>query len=258
MNVKIKFGDTLSELAQKFKTSVQDLAKANGIKDPNRIYAGNDLKLPGDSSKANGSQRYQAYQGASQPGGKAATAGSPPPLPADFPVKLDPGEIARALDVPEENVKQYLPHIIQAMADKGITDPNAVVGILATIKTEVPNFAPIEEYASGAAYEGRSDLGNTQAGDGVRFKGRGFIQLTGRANYEEYGRKLGVDLVGNPDLALDPKISAKILVEYFAERGVDDKAASGNWEGVRRAVNGGMNGWNTFIAAVGDLRNTVA
>ena len=257
MNVKIKFGDTLSELAQKFKTSVSDLAKANGIKDPNRILAGNDLKLPGDSSKANGAQRYGAYQGASGPQG-ASSAGSPPPLPADFPIKLDPGEIARALDVPEENVKQYLPHIVQAMADKGITDPNAVIGVLATIKTEVPNFAPIEEYASGAAYEGRGDLGNTQPGDGMRFKGRGFIQLTGRANYEEYGRKLGVDLVGNPDLALDPKISAKILVEYFSERGVDDKAASGNWEGVRRAVNGGMNGWNTFIAAVGDLRGTVA
>jgi len=257
MNVKIKFGDTLSELAQKFKTSVQDLAKANGIKDPNRIIAGSDLKLPGDSSKANGSQRYQAYQGASGTQG-AASAGNPPVLPADFPIKLDPGEVARALDVPEENVRQFLPHILQAMADKGITDPNAVIGILATVKTEVPNFAPIEEYASGAAYEGRSDLGNTQAGDGVRFKGRGFIQLTGRANYEEYGRKLGVDLVGNPSLALDPKISAKILVEYFAERGVDDKAAAGNWEGVRRAVNGGMNGWNTFIAAVGDLRGTVA
>jgi len=254
MNVKIKFGDTLSELAQKFKTSVADLAKANGIKDPNRILAGNDLKLPGDSSKANGSSRYQSYQGASG----ASAAGAPPALPADFPIKLDPGEIARALDVPEENVRQYLPHIVQAMADKGITDPNAVIGVLATIKTEVPNFAPIEEYASGAAYEGRGDLGNTQSGDGVRFKGRGFIQLTGRANYEEYGRKLGVDLMGNPDLALDPKISAKILVEYFAERGVDDKAASGNWEGVRRAVNGGMNGWGTFIAAVGDLRNTVA
>jgi putative chitinase len=257
MNVKIKFGDTLTDLARKFKTSVSDLAKANGISNPNRIFAGNDLKLPGDASKANGSSRYQSYQGAS--GAKGATAaGSPPPMPADFPLKLDPGEVARSLGVPEENVRQYLPHIVNAMAEKGITDPNAVIGILATIKTEVPNFAPIEEYASGAAYEGRGDLGNTQPGDGMRFKGRGFIQLTGRANYEEYGRKLGVDLVGNPDLALDPKISAKIMVEYFAERGVDNKAAAGNWEGVRRAVNGGMNGWDTFIAAVGDLRSSLA
>lgn len=257
MNVKIKFGDTLSELAQKFRTSVSDLAKANGISNPDRIFAGKDLKLPGDSSKADGSSRYQAYQGASGAKG-ASAAGSPPPMPADFPLKLDPGEVARSLGVPEENVRQYLPHIVNAMAEKGITDPNAVIGILATIKTEVPNFAPIEEYASGAAYEGRGDLGNTQPGDGMRFKGRGFIQLTGRANYEEYGRKLGVDLVNNPDLALDPKISAKIMVEYFAERGVDNKAASGNWEGVRRAVNGGMNGWDTFIAAVGDLRSSLA
>jgi predicted chitinase len=99
-------------------------------------------------------------------------------------------------------------------------------------------------------YEGRSDLGNTQPGDGVRYHGRGFVQITGRANYRHYGQKIGIDLEGNPDLALDPDAASKILVEYFWERSVDERALEGDWEGVRRAVNGGLNGWDHFWPVV--------
>lgn len=191
-------------------------------------------------------------------GGGAPTAaprpsGPPPALPKDFKFPLDAEGIAKALDVPVENVKAYWPYIANALQEAGISDPNAIVAVLATIKTETGNFAPISEYASGEAYNGRSDLGNTQPGDGPRFKGRGFIQLTGRANYREYGRQLGVDLENNPNLALDPEVSAKILVQYFKNRGIPDMAGNSNWESVRRAVNGGLNGYNTFLAAVNDL-----
>ena len=102
-------------------------------------------------------------------------------------------------------------------------------------------------------YEGRKDLGNTQPGDGVKYKGRGYIQLTGRANYESYGKKLGIDLVGNPDLALKPDVAAKILVQYFQDRNLDDKARAGDWRGVRVGVNGGLNGWDAFSGAVSRL-----
>jgi predicted chitinase len=97
-------------------------------------------------------------------------------------------------------------------------------------------------------YEGRQDLGNIQPGDGARYHGRGFIQITGRANYRDYGEKLslGSALEDNPDLALDPKISAKILACYFYDREIDKAANDGDWRRVRRLVNGGYNGWDKF------------
>ncbi|HEY9898914.1 MAG TPA: LysM peptidoglycan-binding domain-containing protein [Pantanalinema sp.] len=246
MNINVKWGDTLSGLAAKFGTTVQKLAKDNGIADPNRIFAGSDLKIDGDSAKtANGAGRFNAYRGEG--------AGGISPLPPGYQPPVSAEEIASKLGVPLENVQQYWPHIAKAMEDAGIHEPEAMVALLATVKVETGSFEPISEYASGQAYEGRSDLGNTEPGDGPRFKGRGFIQLTGRANYREYGEKLGIDLEHNPDLALDPSVSAKILVQYFQDRNIPEKAVAGNWEGVRRAVNGGLNGWNAFSDAVNDL-----
>jgi hypothetical protein len=102
-------------------------------------------------------------------------------------------------------------------------------------------------------YEGRADLGNTRKGDGVRYHGRGYIQLTGRANYKAYGAKLRVALEASPELALDPGVGAAVLAEYFRMRKVDEAAIAGNWELVRRKVNGGLNGWPRFNGLVGSL-----
>ena len=103
----------------------------------------------------------------------------------------------------------------------------------------------MEEFASGRAYEGRSSLGNNQAGDGVRFKGRGYVQITGRRNYTDWSRRLGVDLVGNPQMAQDPRIASRILVEgmmrgTFTGRGLGDYVGNGRADFVnaRRTVNG--------------------
>jgi predicted chitinase len=95
---------------------------------------------------------------------------------------------------------------------QGITDPAQVAYMLATAEHETDAFNTMHEYASGSEYEGRDDLGNTQAaGDGVRFKGRGFAQLTGRANYAKLSAIVGADLINNPDLAAQPDIAAKIF-----------------------------------------------
>lgn len=87
-------------------------------------------------------------------------------------------------------------------------DLRHVAYLLATIKHECADlWHPIEEFASGKAYEGRKDLGNTEKGDGVRFKGRGYVQITGRANYAKFSKLLDIDLISDPSLALEPQLS---------------------------------------------------
>jgi len=107
---------------------------------------------------------------------------------------------------------------------------------------ESDGFSTTVEYASGQAYEGRTDLGNTQPGDGVRYKGRGLIQLTGRANYTSYGTILGLNLVGDPDLAANPPTSLVIACEYWKQRGLNAPADQDDIETITRRINGGLNG----------------
>lgn len=91
---------------------------------------------------------------------------------------------------------------------------------------------------TGTLYEGRKNLGNTQPGDGPKFIGRGIIQLTGRANYEEYSKKLGIDLVNSPHLAEDPEVSVKIACQYFKDRNLLKLADQWNLDEITRRVNG--------------------
>lgn len=95
---------------------------------------------------------------------------------------------------------------------QGVTDPAQIAYILATAQHESGMGQFMEEFASGQAYEGRRDLGNTQPGDGVRFKGRGYVQITGRRNYTLYSQLTGQDLVGNPARAADPDVALFTLV----------------------------------------------
>jgi putative chitinase len=91
-------------------------------------------------------------------------------------------------------------------------------------------------------YDGRKDLGNTQPGDGARYKGRGIIQLTGRTNYTNYGQKLGVDLVNKPELAADPIVATQVACLYWTERRINVSADADDVSAVTRRINGGLNG----------------
>jgi peptidoglycan hydrolase-like protein with peptidoglycan-binding domain len=166
-------------------------------------------------------------------------------------------EIATVLGCKVANVRRYWPPLRTALSEQGLADDASTIAALATVATEVPDFAPINEYGGESyfrrMYEGRKDLGNTRPGDGVRYHGRGFIQLTGRANYRGYGQKLGVPLEQKPDLALDPSVAARVLASYMKDHGIGSLAARGDWQGVRRAVNGGLNGWARFNACVQKL-----
>ncbi|MFY0576951.1 glycoside hydrolase family 19 protein [Cystobacter fuscus] len=96
-------------------------------------------------------------------------------------------------NLPAARARQLLPHLIRAAREFNLTEPRVLAAFLGQVAFESDSFRKFEEVASGAAYEGRANLGNTQPGDGVRFKGRGAIQLTGRANYTAAAKALGVD-----------------------------------------------------------------
>lgn len=119
-----------------------------------------------------------------------------------------------------------------------------MASFMAQVAHESDSFNTAKEYASGAAYEGRKDLGNTQTGDGKRYKGRGYIQLTGRSNYDKAGKALGLDLVGNPSLAEDPKVAADVSLWFWKTQVRPQVPDFLDTERVTKVVNGGFNGLN--------------
>ena len=123
---------------------------------------------------------------------------------------------------------------------------------------ESAGYRTTEEFASGREYEGRQDLGNTQRGDGPRYKGRGLLQLTGRANYADYGKALGVDLVNNPTLAAQPALSLKIACEYWKRHDINADCDRDDAQAVTRKVNGGLNGLSDRIAFTQKAKTAVA
>ena len=132
--------------------------------------------------------------------------------------------------------------LISALDAAGYTNKKERAMFLAQMAHETGNFRYDEEIHDGSNYEGRSDLGNNQPGDGKRYKGRGYIQLTGRANYRQYGNLIGVDLENNPDLAKDPNIAARVAIEYWKKRVDRTAAKNGDVRTVTYNINGGYNG----------------
>jgi putative chitinase len=133
-------------------------------------------------------------------------------------------------------------------SDESMEDERHIAYVLATTLHEcAATWKPIKERGGVAylsKYEGRKDLGNTQKGDGVKYAGRGFTQITGRANYTYFAMRLDVDLVENPDLALQPKIAYQImsigmLEGKFTGKALDDyiNDSKTDYKGARRVIN---------------------
>lgn len=165
-----------------------------------------------------------------------------PPLDAALLIAVAPplrGAAARAQARVVAGVVPVLPAVFAAHA---VDTRLRAAHFLAQLAHESAGFRATEEFASGAAYEGRRDLGNTEPGDGRRYKGRGLIQLTGRDNYRRYGRRLGVDLEGRPERAAEPALSLRIAGAYWSERRLNRPADRDDLIAITRAINGGLNG----------------
>ncbi|MEG3086193.1 glycoside hydrolase family 19 protein [Sphingomonas sp. PB4P5] len=122
----------------------------------------------------------------------------------------------------------------------GILDnPLRAIHFLGQCGIESDYFKAMEEYASGAAYEGRADLGNTQPGDGKLFKGRGMIQVTGRANYRKIGQQLGINLERYPQLLSNPSLGLLASLQWWKNNGMNAWADRDDAVAVSRGVNRG-------------------
>lgn len=142
-------------------------------------------------------------------------------------------------------VDTYLPLLDQQCAcHSAIGSPHRLAHFLAQIGHESLSLQLTEELASGQAYEGRSDLGNTHPGDGVRFKGRGLIQLTGRYNYERYAAFAGLDTSQPdwPEQVAHPDHALAVSIWFWEQRGLATKADQDDLRGITRTINGGYNG----------------
>ena len=152
--------------------------------------------------------------------------------------------------IPQDKFEIYLPILNRVMEDSEINTPLRAAAFLAQLAHESGQLRFMEEIwgptAAQQRYEPPSDLarrlGNTQPGDGARFKGRGPIQITGRDNYKRYGDLLGVDLVGNPDLAATPQIAFQLAAAYWTTNGLNEMADAGDFTTITRRINGGLNG----------------
>lgn len=136
----------------------------------------------------------------------------------------------------------YLP-IINGWAEHfRINTPLRMAHYLAQIAHESGELRYTKELASGKAYEGRKDLGNTQPGDGVKYKGRGLIQITGRANYQKYANYCKFDVVSSPELLERPLGAVKSSMWYWNLHGLNRLADQDNLKAITKAINGGYHG----------------
>jgi peptidoglycan L-alanyl-D-glutamate endopeptidase CwlK len=163
---------------------------------------------------------------------------------------------------PVRNIQANLPTLLAALQKARLTDLPIVLASIATIRAETEGFVPISEGISRfntspggppfGLYDNRADIGNRGPTDGADYKGRGYVQLTGRANYAKYGPLIGVpDLVDNPDKANDSNIAAAILAAFVQSKktAISAALARNDLAAACRLVNGGSNGLDRFSEA---------
>jgi putative chitinase len=153
-------------------------------------------------------------------------------------------------NVSAAKVAQFLPYLNSAMEEYGINSAARASAFLAQLAHESGEFRWMEEIWGPTTAQRRYEpvtelakrLGNSRPGDGRRYKGRGPIQLTGRANYKRFGDLLGVDLVSQPERAAQPEVAFRIAALYWMSRGLNELADREDFREITRRINGGFNG----------------
>lgn len=136
----------------------------------------------------------------------------------------------------------HLPYIAPALERAAINTPERMAAFMAQLAHESGEFRYLEELADGSDYEGRPDLGNTEPGDGVKFKGHGPIQITGRMNHAACGLALGVDLIAEPRLICTPNYGTASACWFWNSRHLSPIADRAWFRAITRIINGGYNG----------------
>jgi putative chitinase len=175
---------------------------------------------------------------------------------------MTPAEWRQVLAIIEPRGKSW---ILDGLADAmpGLVETYAIntatrqQHFLAQLAHESDHFQTTREYASGKAYEGRKDLGNTQKGDGERFRGRGLIQLTGRANYTKAAQALEQPFVENPDLVEKFPAAAVVSGWFWETHGLNQLADKDDVTLVTRRVNGGLNGLASRKVALANAKTAI-
>ena len=158
-----------------------------------------------------------------------------------------PQILAITPDASTSRISALAPYLNRTMVEFNVSTPLRQAHFLAQVAHESDRFNALEEYASGEDYEWRDDLGNTQAGDGVRFKGRGLIQVTGRTNYIACGKALGVDLINSPTKLAEPDLASRSAGWFWATNQLNGDADNDDVRTITRVINGGYNGLDDRI-----------
>ena len=231
--VKVQPGDTVYSIARAFGTTPQEIQRLNRLGPDFRVEVDQELRIPVP-------QNVRTIE----PGKKPAA-----PKAQTKPAAAQPGQKTKVLPtLTGTRAEQIAKQIALNAGIRGVE----LAAFLAQIKHESADFTDMYERGSKNYFKRMYDityrpakateLGNDNVGDGVRYRGRGFIQLTGRDNYRRAGRRLGLDLENNPDLAARPDIAARIAVLYWKNR---VRPNVRDWTNVRQVtlpINSGLKG----------------
>lgn len=174
---------------------------------------------------------------------------------------MDASTFSRATGVSIEVARRWAGPMSSAMAERQITTPARQAAFLAQAAHESGGFHHVREIwgptPTQQRYEGRVDLGNTQPGDGSRYRGRGPFQVTGRANYRAAGKALGADLEAFPQLLEGAELGARAAAWFWQTRGLNELADAGDFESITRRINGGLTGYDDRAARWAVAKNAL-